>query len=221
MGKGLFSRMKAVTTACTLFISVLVPIYSNATEAIMTVQSEEDAVPYITSRNLAVPFFDQYYDNYCGPATLKQTYHFLNNNSWSPSLSSIANDVNTSSSGTEQAAMENYLDLHFPSYNYETVWKGGSSCSNVSSFMNLVKSDINAQKPIIANIEIDGYLLNNSGWIYTTGGHYLNISGYVLDASGNDYIVVTDPYLAGHNISTGKYNISKNDFYNALERMLV
>lgn len=170
--------------------------------------------PYASQRVLGVPFYEQSEKNYCGPATVRQIYAYLNNTSYPPSQSVIAKEMKTTSDGTDQQAIIDYLNAHCPA-TYVTLWKNGVYTSP-SGLFNLVISDINSSKPTVAHITG----ATTSNWRYATSGHYLCFEGYVDDTSTNGHVIhVVDPWLKGHNIANGKYTVSREKAYAVTDRI--
>lgn len=180
-------------------------------------------IPLTTSSSLAVPFYSQETSYYCGPATTRQTYSYLNNllnsSSYAPSQTAIANSLGTTTNGTDQDKIVTYLNQNFPSKVYATYWKNGAYTS-ASALLNYVVNDINGRKPTIAHVIISSSLKSTSDWKYTTNGHYLNFYGYVKGVSTDvDIIQMTDPYLDGHGYQYGKYGMIKEYVYAATDRI--
>lgn len=157
-------------------------------------------------KTLDVPWYSQFYGNYCGPASTKQTVQFLTGSS--DTQDQIARDLKTNDSGTDTNEIQKYL-VNKTGYAYETLWWW----ADASAFSNMVVSDTDAGLPIIGHVIIS----NKGGWPYTTTGHYLNYNGY--RSSGDDFFV-TDPYADRYGISKGKYWISNNEAERVTDRIV-
>lgn len=166
-------------------------------------------------RRLGVPFYNQQNGYYCGPATIRQMCGYLNGTSNLPTQDEIANEMNTSSSyGTNQQATIDYLNNH-TSKTYECLWAGGAFTSSNQLF-NLIIQDINNNKPTLIHIEDTDYY----NWRYCTDGHYLCAEGYIDDTSTNGHnVYIVDPWLNGHHISSGKYDVTVDRLYNVTDRI--
>lgn len=175
-----------------------------------------------TGKTLDVPYFEQEESYYCGPATVKQTYsflnEFLNGSTYSPPQSNLRYILDTTEDGTDQNNIETYLNSSFPSISYSMLWRNGAY-TNATQMFNLIKTDINNNKPSIAHVIISAKLEADSEWNYTTGGHYLNFRGYVEAVStGVDIVLITDPNFDGHGYSSGRYGVIKEAVYAATDR---
>ena len=184
-------------------------------EAIISSDSNSNPMLRASVRRLGVPFFAQENNYYCGPATIRQMCGYYNGTSNLPSQSQIASDLNTSSAtGTDQSELINYLNLH-TSKTYETYWRNGKN-STSSQLFNLIIADINNNKPTLAHITD----ATTSNWRYSTDGHYLCLEGYIDDTTTNGHnVYVVDPWLTGHNISSGKYDVTVDQLYNVTDRI--
>lgn len=169
--------------------------------------------PRASSFYLGIPFYQQANGWYCGPASVRQVCGYLNGTSYLPAQSEIAQEMGTTTAGTEQQSIINYLNNH-TNKTYETYWRGGKYTS-ASVLFNLIVEDINNYKPVVAHVAT-----TTSNWLYYTPGHYLCIDGYVSDtSSGGTSIYIVDPWLAGHNISNGRYTRTPSNVYNVTDRI--
>lgn len=165
--------------------------------------------PYVELLN--VPHFRQQYSHYCGPATTKQTIHFLTGGTISPSQSDIAKPINqggigTTTAGSSSTNMANWI--RNKGYYYYSVPVSSMSYQDIE---NYVYSAIwGYQNPTFGGITVPS---NNVGsWHYPTGGHLLNISAFYYDGVSyhNDMFEFTDPYITWVKpyMTSGKYEIS-------------
>lgn len=146
------------------------------------------------AKALAVPFFSQENNHYCGPATVKQTVHYLLGES--PQQDDIAATLDTNETGTDTNNICDYLNENTAPY-YTVLW----SWADANVLSQMVTSDIDNNQPIVAHVIIR----STTYWPYTTSGHYMNYNGY---ASNGATIYVTDPFADRYGYSTGKYSVS-------------
>ena len=184
-------------------------------EAILNSGNNINSLLRASVRRLGVPFYNQQYGYYCGPATIRQVCGYLNGTSNLPSQDKIADDMNTTSSnGTDQGELIDYLNSH-TSKTYESLWAGGAFTSS-SQLFNLIIQDTNNNKPTVIHIEDT----NLGNWRYCTDGHYLCTEGYIDDTTTNGHnVYLVDPWLNGHNISSGKYDVTVDRLYNVTDRI--
>ena len=184
-------------------------------EALINSKSNVNSEMRASVRRLGVPFYSQQNGYYCGPATIRQMCGYLNGTANLPSQDDIADELNTSENyGTDQQELIDYLNLH-TSECYETLWRNGAYVSS-SQLFNLIIADANNNKPTLLHIRDT----NTSNWRYYTDGHYLCAEGYVDDTTTNGHnVYLVDPWLAGHNISSGKYDVTVNRLYNVTDRI--
>ena len=156
---------------------------------------EEYALPANVYATFIMTYFKQDYSYYCGPATVKQTLTWFNGTA--DTQSNIATDIGgvTSSQGVLSAAtMRSYINNRINMYSILNT----SYVEVVNpSFDNFVWYMENYYGPPI--LRMAG---TSSTWRYSTGGHYLNISGlYAYDCQ------LTDPYIqyVVPSMSSGKY----------------
>ena len=122
-----------------------------------------------TSRTLGVPTYQQEQNYYCGPASVKETLHFINGSSLSQSQ--YASDMGTNTSGTYVYQIRNELNnkQSAHTYTYEDI-------STVSRFNQIVIADIldsDVGVPFIIHA-LTGSLYMYNG---TTIHHYLVVNG--------------------------------------------
>ena len=178
-------------------------------------QMKKRSAPSTVSYTLDVPTFQQEKNYYCGPATVKQTIHFLNGSSNSQSFYAGENDLNnsnklgTTSNGTDMTRIAPVLRYYTGAdYNYVSIGTYNNWCEQIIGALST------GLPPII-----DINTKNVSAWPYSTSGHFLNISGY----SSNPYTIsvrVTDPFekgLGNHWYSgTVVYQANNNHFRQAM-----
>lgn len=178
-------------------------------------QMKKRSAPSTVSYTLDVPTFQQEKNYYCGPATVKQTIHFLNGSSNSQSFYAGENDLNnsnklgTTSNGTDMTRIAPVLRYYTGAdYNYVSIGTYNNWCEQIIGALST------GLPPII-----DINTKNVSAWPYSTLGHFLNISGY----SSNPYTIsvrVTDPFekgLGNHWYSgTVVYQANNNHFRQAM-----
>ena len=162
-------------------------------------------------KTLNVTAFLQDNGHYCGPATVKQTLHYINGNS--SSQSTYATALGTTTAGTDMTVIPCVLNNNQSSHDY--VY---SSFSNISTWITYLRSALSANVPAIADINTIG-----SVWPYETTGHFVNLSGLNYDSEdgpGLNTVLVTDPYQPGfgnHWYSmTTVYNVNANHSRSAI-----
>lgn len=175
-----------------------------------SLKSSRSFSPY---KFLSVTTFNQETYYYCGPATLKQTTHYLNG--YSSSQSIIANAVGTTSSnGTEASEMVSYLNEK-TTHPYASLWW----YANQTAFENTIVSTINEEIPVVLHMSSSRSDVGDGKWPYTTSGHYMNIHAY---SSGGTTLYVTDPFAyEGGDIETGKYDIPSDVVYDTKTYLIV
>lgn len=126
---------------------------------------------------LDIEVFKQEKDYYCGPANIKMVVQYLESSSESQSV--YANYM-----GTDDAGESNAYDMwralnHYTSRSWTESWYSEYS---TSSFANLVKNNIDDNKPLILNARTKTLYMYNG----VNLGHYITISGYTYTASFGD-----------------------------------
>ncbi|MDE7398927.1 MAG: C39 family peptidase [Oscillospiraceae bacterium] len=179
--------------------------------------------PY-SSKILSVPHCTQKYKNYCGPATIEQTYKFLNHNDAPPQVS-IGSDFNMvpNGAGCDVQPILNYLNGHLGT-SYQQFWLG----SNGTSFdgcTKLICESVNKGYPPVLWVTIPndygisrGYKYDSKGeditkWPYIVRGHYLNASGYT---KYGETMEMTDPWLSwvdDYETYGGKFDVDNFTVY--------
>lgn len=168
----------------------------------------------VTSRLLLVPFCEQETEYYCAAATFQQVYAYYKGINNAISQSTIASLLGVTEDGLQDyTQITDWLNRYFPDkgVDYSWKWKNGAYTS-ASDMKDYIKTSIDLNVPVIIHVA------NTTvrGWGYSSSGHYLNASGYTTD-----YVQMTDPYLDGHNISSGKYLVTNSKLYTYCDRMAV
>ena len=166
-----------------------------------------------------VPYFEQQNSYYCGPATAKQTIHYLSGGSISPTQAAIAKVIGTTSSeGSSTTNITNWLKTK--GYYYYSV-----SLNNLTlrDIVNYLATGIDYYNyPGMNGIKITSAMKKDDGcWYYTTNGHILNASGikqYEPDYQ-NSKIQLTDPYITivKPSMTSGKYYVPVDKYKNSLK----
>lgn len=166
---------------------------------------------YNVTRN--VPYFRQQNRYYCGPATTKQTLHYITGSS--PTQDTLANALGTTSQGTDGTRIVTYLNNNLPSsvYFIETPYTPKSMA--VTTYRSLCVTNT----PPILRVNVTSDQVSSShpvDWYYTTDGHFMNISGQYT-VNGHIVYEVTDPYIEykSSSITNGKYRIRANAVFDS------
>ena len=147
---------------------------------------------------LDIEVFKQEKDYYCGPANIKMVVQYLESSSESQSV--YANYMGTDDAG-ESNAYDMWRSLnHYTSRSWTESWYSEYS---TSSFANLVKNNIDDNKPLILNARTKTLYMYNG----VNLGHYITISGYTYTASFGDspwygYFYYVDPYDRNYGLGT-------------------
>ena len=191
--------------------------------------SEEDKTSLITKNflevktlqnilSLDVPTFKQERTYWCGPATVKQTVHFLSNGTNSPTQTQIAGYIGTTTAGSSSTYMANWLASH--GYYYYSV---STSSMTSRDLVNYSAADLGTYgMPPFGGVAIATSNLRPSGathgWMYTTGGHFLNISElwYMEPNYGDSLIYVSDPYIPWVYPTMSGYFVTANEYMNVI-----
>lgn len=174
------------------------------------------AKAYVESCNLNVPYFAQENDHYCGPATVQQTYAFLNlrdnGTGYCPSQSDIAKALKTTINGTDQSKILDYINNTF-NENYLVDWYFDEEEAE-SLMYNAMTEDM--RPPILHVI---------SWQYYPTDGHYMNVDAYNAE---EDMFRVVDPNYDNCNSDViyvteaeGKYLVDVSDVNSVCDRMMI
>lgn len=120
---------------------------------------------------LNMPRFKQENSYYCGPATTKQTLHCRMG--WSESQSYYAARIGTTTSGTYDSKMVEYINSVLPenplwTFRLETIDHMNGKILNAMLYFG---------NPTIIPVRIPQWKVNIGLWPYATNGHVMNISG--------------------------------------------
>ncbi|MBD5111393.1 MAG: hypothetical protein HDT42_02485 [Ruminococcaceae bacterium] len=173
--------------------------------------------PY-SSKILNVPYCKQKFDYWCGPATVEQTYKFLNRNN-APPQESIASGLSVpENGGCDTQPILNYLNAGLGT-SYEQFWLS-SNATLFDGSVKLICESVNNGYPPILWVKVLGTpgdgrkdINDTTKWPYHTKGHYLNISGY---SKYGETIQMTDPWLGwvpGYEYDGGKYYVDSSVVY--------
>lgn len=187
-----------------------------ATQATMTARG------LVAVKICNVPHFRQERSDYCGPATTKQTIHYLTDGAISPTQTQLAGYIHWSDqNGTSSTEMKNWLAKQ--GYVYYNVPTGTMTIRDI---VNYVATGIDAYDyPCFGGIKVTQSQKNSGIWPYkTTDGHILNISGIYQHEPDYEYSVLefTDPYITWadpnntsgkHAVEISKYNAVKTSFW--------
>ena len=157
---------------------------------------------------LSVNCFKQETNYWCGPATVKQTINYMNGSS--SSQKTYANQLGTSTSGTDMTSIPSVLNNNISSHRYSYM-----SIGSFSNYTNNICSALSSGTPIVIDIKATG----QEGWPYSTNGHYINISG-IDSNSRHNLLMVTDPWYKalGNNWYDASlvYTVNNNHFRQAM-----
>lgn len=154
----------------------------------------------IYAATLSVPYFKQEQRYYCGPATTKQSMHYLIKSS--PSQASIASDLGTTTDGTDGLQIVKYLNNN-TSYHY--IVSSGSDKESMR--MNIFYAMTETKAPPVLRLKFS----QGGSWRYSTNGHFMNASGI---NDGGSRIRVTDPFIGWIDpSSTGSYYVTMDELH--------
>lgn len=158
----------------------------------------------------AIPYFKQQNSYYCGPATTKQSLHYISGTS--PTQSVIANGLGTTTAGTDGAMIVTYMNANQSEVYYIDITPANEAdmASRIYRGMSFYGS-----APILRLKMTTG-----QGWDYASSGHFMNASGIYSSAystTGALQYEVTDPYIQyiDQSETDGKYRISSTAVYNS------
>lgn len=159
---------------------------------------------------IPVPYFKQENSYFCGPATTKQTIHYIDGVSASQYV--IASALGTTTNGTDGADIVTYLNANQQYVYYVDITP--ASESDMASTIYRGMSHYGSA-PILRLKMTTG-----QGWSYGSNGHFMNASGiYSAEYStiGARRYEVTDPYIryVDQSVTNGKYRISSTAVYNS------
>ncbi|MCQ4935561.1 MULTISPECIES: C39 family peptidase [Anaerotignum] len=152
---------------------------------------------------LGVKVFTQEEEYYCGPATVKQTLHYING--YSSSQKSIANAIGTTPAGSNLEPMVEYIN---DNKDYGSTYVIISQPSK-SKILRMVEYAVDHETPVVCRLRFK----RTGSWEYKTNGHFLNANGF---NSYGDEILLTDPNIKNVRPSAGgSYWVTLNELYNA------
>lgn len=159
---------------------------------------------------IPVPYFKQENSYFCGPATTKQSIHYING--ISPSQYVIANALGTTTNGTDGADIVTYMNTNQQYVYYVDITPASEAdmASRIYRGMSYYGS-----APILRLKMTTG-----QGWSYNSPGHFMNASGiYSAEHSTTGVLQyeVTDPYIryVDQSVFNGKYRINSIAVYNS------
>ena len=186
-------KIKEISFFCMVLVVSL--IFSEKVFAVSNVSPT--SLTYFVEK-LDIPVYEQQKNYYCGPANIKMVVQYLEGSSDNQSV--YANYMGTDSY-QETNAYDMYRALnHYTSKSWVETWHYDLT---TSSFANLVKSNIDSNKPLILNtVTTPLYVYNGVGL-----SHYITVSGYSYPASFGDsdwyqYLYYVDPYRANYGNGT-------------------
>ena len=177
--------------------------YSNSTNL-----TRSNTLGYYITR--AVPYFRQDEDWFCGPATTKQTIHFLTGSS--EDQGSIAEDLGTTLEGTIGVNIVTYLNARQNAVYYVIA----TPASDQAMQDRLYDGLSNYHSTPILRLK----MTTEQGWRYNSDGHFMNVSGlysgFWSDEGACQY-EVTDPNIERKvpAETDGKYRISSTAVYDS------
>ncbi|MCI9141565.1 MAG: hypothetical protein HFH87_02950 [Lachnospiraceae bacterium] len=157
---------------------------------------------------LALPYYRQERDYYCGPATVQQTLQCLTGSSEDQKTIWHSVGIKTEDGrGAEGDRLRKYVNS-----NQDINIYGLKYPSSASEMSQDIYDDLSRGVPVILWLK----LTEGGNWLYTTrGGHFMNASGI---NTGGSLIEVTDPnigWVEGHHFVSGKYWVTAEEAYDA------
>lgn len=177
--------------------------YSNLTNA-----SRSNTLGYYIT--IAVPYFMQPNGYYCGPATTKQTIHYLTGTS--ADQGTIAKALRTTKAGTDGMFIIDYLND-----NQNAVYYISATPASDQAMQDRLYDGLSYyhSAPILRL-----KMTTEQGWRYNSDGHFMNVSGlysgFWSDEGACQY-EVTDPNIERvvSSETDGKYRISSTAVYDS------
>ena len=161
-----------------------------------------------------VPHFRQERDDYCGPATAKQTIHYLTDGVISPTQNALAGYIGwTDEYGSSTAKIQEWLEEQGFMY-----YRVDVNTLTMRDVVNYVATDLDAyDNPCFGAVAVTEEEKIDGVWPYDTEGHILNISGiyqYEPDYTRSE-LVFTDPFItwADTTNTTGKHIVSLRNYF--------
>ena len=176
---------------------------------LVDIDTEEDILAgKITypKKKINVKHFKQEEPFYCGPATVKQTLHYLTGKSYKQS--DIASGLGTTGAGTDGTRIPDYINDRQKKAYYII-----SKTTKASKLRRRIYENIGiTNKPPIARLRFE----QGGNWRYSTKGHFLNVSGYTDNIKK---VHLTDPNItiADKTNKTGKYYVTFKAFQQAIK----
>lgn len=130
-------------------------------------QASNMRISFPAYTELSMPWFKQENGHYCGPATVKQVLHYINNTSLSQD--DYAKELGTTSAGTDMTKIPGVLNAHIVggSYAYADI-------GNAANWLTIVRTSLYNDRPAILDINTN----ENYDFPYRSSGHFVNVSGY-------------------------------------------
>ena len=185
--------------------------YEEKTRFLQRIQEHKDLIngdiitPQVAndpSGSIAVPYFKQDNSYYCGPATTKQTVHFIKRTS--SSQATIATAIGTTTAGSNLTDMMTYINNNQTRRDYIIVTNPSEDL-----IQSIVEYSVRNLAPTVCRLKI----ATGGNWLYSSSGHYMNLSAFTNYGAN---IQVCDPYLGWvTSTSTGKYYVTSNEIYTA------
>lgn len=131
---------------------------------------------YNITKRLDVPAYRQETTYWCGPANVKQVIQFINGNS--SSQSTYASSMGTASGvGTYVYKLTNELNKRQSKFTY--AYEEISTISEADMRDKIIRNVVN-DKPMVLHAKTKSLYMYNGADL----GHYLTVSGYMLDTTG-------------------------------------
>lgn len=159
-----------------------------------------------------VPHFRQEERYYCGPATAKQTIHYLTDGAISPTQAEIAPHVGGIGEDGTYSAYSGYIRDWLARYGFY-YYSVDVSTMSTRDIVNYVATAVDTyDNPCFGGVTALDQAVSSGYWPYYTGGHILNISGIVQYEPDyqNSSLQFTDPYITWADTynTTGKHYVS-------------
>lgn len=166
--------------------------------------------------------FKQENDYWCGPATVKQTIHYLTDGEISPSQAEIAAAIGTTTSGSSSTRMAKWLAAQ--GFQYTSIPVKNMTERDLVTYVAL---DLGTyDRPTFGAVCIPETAIREEGdtlgWYYDTNGHFLNITEvwHREPDIENSLIYVSDPYIEyvkpklwGYHVSAAQYAERMTSFW--------
>lgn len=170
---------------------------------------------YPASYLINVPLCTQETRYYCGPATVQQTMKFNMGSAFTATQSEIAYDIGTTSAGSD---LEPMLDYIFENTTHGFRGYLIAYMPSIDDMQYMIASTTYFYHGTpIARIVFD----RGGSWPYSSGGHFLNVSGYDYGNMSNaespsNEVRLTDPFIQWIDpTSNGTYWVELNELHTA------